>query len=314
MSGEQQATDQLPEWKPPSLEVDVQPREVKVGDTLEYRIRVVHPEDVAVRLPASPPLAPYELIGLDHEQEPVEGGVRETWTLHLGVYHVEEADVPQLVLPVVTPEGPARLVLPPQHVILQGQVSDPKSAKPRELAPPETVWIEDYTPLYIGGAVLAALLLLLAGWIGIRRWRARPRKAPPPPPPLPLDVRTRKAIEALQARRLLEAGRHREYYFELSEILRRYLGERFHFDALECTTTELLERLRDRPTPGLDYAKLESFLYLADRVKFARYRPTAAESSEALDTVYAIVDATTRAVRAAEAARAEEALPAEEAA
>lgn len=299
---------QLAEWKPPSLEVDVQPREASVGDTIEYRITLVHPEDVAVRLPATPKLDPYELNGLEHDSRPVEGGIEERWVLKLGVYHLEETDVPELALEVVTPEGPARLTLPPQRVLLKTHIQgDASRAEPRALAPPTDVYVEDYTLLYAGGGLLALLLLALLGWGAWRRYRARPKKAPPPPPPLPLEVRTRQAIEALQARRLLEAGRHREYFFELSEILRGYLGERFGFEALECTTTELLERLRDRPTPGLDYARLERFLHLADQVKFARYVPTPAECSEALDAAVAVVEETTAAFQRAQAAARERA-------
>jgi hypothetical protein len=35
-------------------------------------------------------------------------------------------------------------------------------------------------------------------------------------------------------------------YFQLSEVLREYLGARFAFPALEMTTEELVDRLQNR--------------------------------------------------------------------
>ncbi len=45
-------------------------------------------------------------------------------------------------------------------------------------------------------------------------------------------------------------GLQREFHFRLSEIVRGYLGERFGFDALECTSDELLGRLERSSAPG----------------------------------------------------------------
>ena len=62
-------------------------------------------------------------------------------------------------------------------------------------------------------------------------------------PPKPAHQRALMSLDALSEAQLPAQGRWREYYFRLSEILRKYLGERFDFDALECTTEELSECL-----------------------------------------------------------------------
>ena len=82
--------------------------------------------------------------------------------------------------------------------------------------------------------VLGALAAGLALWALVRALRRRRAAVPPPAPPLALEVRTHQALSALQAERLPEQGRGREFYFRLSEILRGYLGERYAFEALEC--------------------------------------------------------------------------------
>src|SRR5262249_55509191 len=73
--------------------------------------------------------------------------------------------------------------------------------------------------------------------------------APPPLPPLPLPERTRRALDALEAEHLPERGMQREFHFQLSGIARGYLGERFGFDALECTSGELVREVERRARP-----------------------------------------------------------------
>ena len=102
-----------------------------------------------------------------------------------------------------------------------------------------------------------------------------------PVPVLPLEDRTRAALRTLQAENLPEKGRTREFYFRLSEILRSHLGERYAFEALECTGTELVERLNRLPAPELPKEELKKFVEESDLVKFAKMEvdPSACESA-----------------------------------
>ena len=67
--------------------------------------------------------------------------------------------------------------------------------------------------------------------------------AAPVVPILPLDVRTRNALAALEAEDLPGKGEVKAFYSRLSEIVRGYVGELYGVEALECTTTELLDSL-----------------------------------------------------------------------
>jgi len=78
----------------------------------------------------------------------------------------------------------------------------------------------------------------------------------------------------------------------MTETVREYLGNRYRFYALDLTSRELLEELRDRPTPGLEHAKLQLIFNDADLVKFARNQPTDEISSRSIDGAFALVHAT----------------------
>jgi hypothetical protein len=139
-------------------------------------------------------------------------------------------------------------------------------AQLQDIRPPETVAVRSYALLW---GVLGAILVAAAALIGWRLWKRRPRSVPVVPV-LPLDARTRNALAALAAEDLPGKGMIKEFYSRLSDIVRGYIHERYQVDALECTTTELLDNLAHVEATRLPREALAAFLQESDLVKFAR--------------------------------------------
>jgi hypothetical protein len=97
------------------------------------------------------------------------------------------------------------------------------------------------------------------------------------------------ALERLKSEELPNRGRYREFHFRLSEIFRGYLGERFKLDALECTTFELMHRLRAHDTPGLPLDSLRQHFEESDFIKYARAESTPAACASALQFAESVV-------------------------
>ena len=90
-------------------------------------------------------------------------------------------------------------------------------------------------------------------------------------------------LERLRNQGLPEGDGVDPWYVELSDIVRRYIEERFSLRAPELTTEEfLVEAGRSGKLSVSHRGLLSEFLERCDRVKFARYRPRADESQEAL--------------------------------
>jgi hypothetical protein len=127
-----------------------------------------------------------------------------------------------------------------------------------------------------------------------RRLRQR-KKQVVAPPPRPAHVVALERLDGLGAT-LASSTDLRPFVFELSEIIREYLGGRFGFDSLELTTEELVFKLRRRVSveamPGLVLGEVEGWLSGCDLVKFAKLSPTSAEARGALETAIRIVEAT----------------------
>jgi hypothetical protein len=152
----------------------------------------------------------------------------------------------------------------------QGAPKDIKDIKP--LAKIE----RDLKKLYLIISGITLMLGLVGGGLFFY-WRKR-KKAEDASPPRPAHELALEELEALKQKNLIEKGQVRLHYFELSEIFRRYLERRFFFPAVESTTEEIIREFRKRSILNQQTRSIaQVFLKNTDRVKFAKYNPSAEE-------------------------------------
>ena len=91
------------------------------------------------------------------------------------------------------------------------------------------------------------------------------------------------ALAELKEKKAWQSGRYKEFHSELTDILRRYIEDRFSVRALESTTDEIMEEMVSQGSVGKENLdRLRSILVLADLVKFAKARPLGGENEESL--------------------------------
>ncbi len=78
-----------------------------------------------------------------------------------------------------------------------------------------------------------------------------------------------KAIEEIKAEKMQTAEDPKEYYTRLTDTLRKYIEERYGFYAMEMTSSEIIDRLKQADPESL--AELTQLFQTADLVKFAKY-------------------------------------------
>ena len=287
------AADPAPDAGPalPRISPEVSAEKVPLGEPFTYTVTVVHP--VAERWELRPPaeLGAFGLRSSTRKRRDRGDASTTTFQLELALFDLGEQPVPTLFFDVVGGGAPhtASVTGP----VVEGLSSLPadagQDAKLLDIKPNEDVPVRSWRLVW----ALLAIAALVAAGLWLRRELAHRRHAAPPPPPRPLPERTRSALEALRAEGLLARGMVREFHFRLSDILRSYLGERFGFEALECTSGELLTEVERRDFPGVDQSALRRFVDQCDVAKFARAEipPTACEW--ALGYGFSLVDATT---------------------
>lgn len=204
-----------------------------------------------------------------------------------------ELTLPSLPITVARASGDLMtLCTQPHRIVIEDPTSSTPNPKPKPNPPPRSQR-EEWTFLKqaVGVAAIALVVgALLAFLIG--RWLKRPRPVPPPPPPRPPWEVALEALHDLRHAGLTREGRFAEHFDRVSDIVRRYLGDRYGFDGLECTTREMLGELRGTTPriPVLD--ECERFLRQADLVKFARLTPTEPECSAAVADAELIIERT----------------------
>ena len=117
---------------------------------------------------------------------------------------------------------------------------------------------------WVVAAVLAAAALLALAVVGWRRWRARRQERVL----LPFE---RALAELDQIRPLMQPASAREFCIAVSDIVRRYIEQRFDVTATHRTTEEFLHDVLTTATPSLARhgGLLAEFLQQCDLVKFA---------------------------------------------
>jgi hypothetical protein len=100
-------------------------------------------------------------------------------------------------------------------------------------------------------------------------------------------------LQALVERDLVKAGKIKEFYEQISDILRHYIEHRFNLHAPERTTEEFLAEL---PITNVlsqsDQEHLAEFLRHCDLVKFAKYNPTTEQIQKTFDLVKNFIETT----------------------
>jgi hypothetical protein len=84
----------------------------------------------------------------------------------------------------------------------------------------------------------------------------------------------------------------RNYYFEISVVLRTYVEGRFFLNATDLTTEEILENLGRLDLRHEDGGVLQRFLVDSDLVKFAAHVPSRDEIRRTWDRALRFVEGT----------------------
>ena len=279
---------------PVTLEVGADRSSVTVGDPVTLTFRLRHPKDVSiVTFDADRALAALEVLDQKEGTPRVleDGRVEETRTVTVAAYETgskELAPVRVIYKDAAGKEGSVaarRVPINVTSVLTEGQNEPADLKKPAQM-PERALW-----PWVLLAALLAAALLAYLWW---RRRRRPPESAAavPAAPPRPAHEIAYAELQRLLSSSLLEKGAVKEFYIELAEIIRRYLGRRFAIDTFERTSSEILDSLRMARAPVKAMAMVSEFLSACDLVKFAKHVPDRDETRRTVESAYRLVDET----------------------
>ena len=144
---------------------------------------------------------------------------------------------------------------------------------------------------YVAVGILATIAALL--YFLLRKNKPEEPKALPVPP----HQWAMHQLHLLEEKRLWQSDHIKEYYVELSEIIRDYLERRFNLPALEQTTEEIKALVKLTSMNEDQQKELLSLLTLADLAKFAKQKPLPSENELALKKSRDFIRMTTPSVK-----------------
>ncbi|MFQ5877131.1 MAG: hypothetical protein ACE5JH_05500 [Acidobacteriota bacterium] len=276
----------------PRLEAEADRTAITLGDPIAVTLRLVYPEGWRI-VSFEPERSLGSLVLLDRREEPTrrteDGMLMDVLVLRVTAFEVGEGAIPRFEVSYVDPEGlevTARSEPIPFAVVsvLSEGDTEPADIKGPVAMPESPLW----PWLLLGATALAAALY---AWRRRRRRRAT-AAATPPAPPRPPHETAYADLQRLLSSDLLARGRVKEFYIELSEILRRYVGARFRIETFERTTSEILEGLREVRAGAGAITSSREFFGTCDLVKFAKYVPASEQTRAHVERAYRLVDET----------------------
>ena len=101
-----------------------------------------------------------------------------------------------------------------------------------------------------------------------------------------------EALEELLRKAYLEEQKFKEFFTELSDLLRHYLENRFFITAMEETTAELLESMQELELGEEDFARAKEVMDISDLVKFAKFEPQQKEIENTVELTRTFIQST----------------------
>jgi hypothetical protein len=279
----------------PTAAARVDRNEAAIGDRITLTVTTVAPAGVPTNLPTELNLDPFEVLSGDpviEEKDLGDGHRSRSFRIEIAAYQTGALEVPAISVTYIGKDG--RVLSRPTEPVpvkITSLLANEPDPQLKDGSEPVPVLEQDLTLVYVGAAIVMAALGAFIALEMRRRWRLRDARRPAPPPRPAHEIALEK-LGQLATSGLGSDSDLRLFYFQLSEIMREYLGGRFDFPALEMTTEELTDELGRRAPRGLVPGEIAGWLSGCDLVKFAKLAPPPAEARGALETAIRMVEST----------------------
>ena len=156
-------------------------------------------------------------------------------------------------------------------------------------------WLRKYWYLLLAALVLAAAVVYYR-----KKLMKKPAETSVPAAPIisisPAELASQK-LEALRTKQLWQQGMTKEYYVELTEILREYMENNFGISCLEATTSETMMYMRQHNLLSEFSVKVGRILELGDMAKFAKQKPMSLQNEQVFIDALDFVTVSSRLTR-----------------
>lgn len=231
---------------------------------------------------------------IDSTVNPKEQNVRWTQILTLTSFDTGTFTIPQIpiayknLFDTVTMESFTDSL----HLVVRTVEADTTKAFHDIVAPRNVKFSFSEIANYVMWGVIALLVLLLGYYVYRRIKKNKPILPVKEEPLVAPDVEALTKLEKLRREQMWQDGRVKEYYTELTDIIRLYIERRLDIQAAEMTSEEIIDSIKADINNPQVIEKLALTFDTADLVKFAKLSPMSLENDLCLQRCIDFVNET----------------------
>lgn len=256
-------------------------KNVYLGDFLEYHIKIQHPSQIEIKnfeiyeiLKDTSGVENFILYKKEHKinKSILSKDLKENFVFYLIPIKLGKIKINEFVINYVDKltKEEKTLIIPPLEVeVLSYPKPKDKKFDGEIIDIKGQIWIRSYLWLVILIIILVSILSYV-----LYQYQRKPSLSKENDIQKSLDLKEEalQKLNNLWNKNYIEQGLIKEFYFELTEIIRWYIEKKYEINALELTTEELFLALKKKVDKSYNI-KLKSFLENSDLAKFAKYVP-----------------------------------------
>jgi hypothetical protein len=275
------------------LSVKTDKQNVSIGDWITLHLEVSGPKDLAVTWPSfHEALKDFEFVK-QGEPKNVTNEQNSTFAVDVVVTKFDEGKytIPALKIQYKTSKNSGTLQSNPISIGVTGVKVD-TSKDIKDIKPPLSLGIswQELLPYFLGAI---AVILLIWAINYIRKKRKKGEKIyQPQVPSRPAHEVALEGLRKLEAEKLWQQGRIKEYHSRVSDIVRTYIEQTLSINAMEMTTDLILSASQIKALRQTNKNGLQDLLERADLVKFAKFQPLANEHEASMKNAVSFVEST----------------------
>jgi len=278
----------------PGIEIttEVDRSEIYIGDLITYTVTIKYDSTYElIPPPLGANLGAFDVK--DYEPDILirleDGRFQSTNRFVLSTFTTGDYVIPPIPVVFNLPDGTRKALVsegvPIKVLSLLGNESDSLDIKPLKA---QYEFNRDYTPYYFWGGI-AFLFLLVVGvliWLKLRGKR-EDRES--------VDLRPAweiafEDLALLNQKNLPQDERFKQYYVELTDIVRRYYERMYDLNVMDMTTEEFVSAFGRLELPERLLERMEDFFAHADLVKFAKFVPDRHRCESDFEEIHAAVE------------------------
>lgn len=262
-----------------------------VGDYITYHIQVTHDKALTVNKPnVKDSLKDAELIKYNKTTKELDDKtVLESFDFTIAKYDSGNVIIPSIKVELLDKKNNISNLYTNKLVVAVTTLDVDQQKEIMDVKAPIKI---DLDWLFISIALLIIAILALIGYYVYQYYKKRKliqqgiiKEVVIPPYELAYNM-----LKELEEKKLWQKGQVKDYHTELTFIVRKYFEDQFKFGALEMTSAEILDYLRQKNFKLIVAQTLEAFFSNADMVKFAKFQPLPSINETMLKEAYMVID------------------------